>query len=122
LKNDPLSVKKEAVTPHVKPKEAPKSTEVERSNKPKQAPWQRDSFAANIRNQSTPPPPKQPEEEAEPEQISMDWDPAPAGAFDFESVKPAEQEVIVLSDDSNASKTFVTEPVVEYWMPTKVNP
>ena len=73
----------------------------------------------NIQNQSTPL--KQPEVEGEPEQNSMDWEPALAGAFDFESARPAEQEVTVLSDDSNASKTFVTEPVVEYWMPTKVS-
>ncbi|KAJ2933987.1 hypothetical protein H1R20_g3110, partial [Candolleomyces eurysporus] len=117
LKKDLLSVKKEAVTPHVKPKEAPKSTDTKRSDKPKQAPWQRDSFMTNIQNQSTPV--KQPEVEVEPEQNSMDWEPTPAGAFDFETVKPGEQELIVVSDDSNASKTFVTEPVAEYWMPTK---
>ncbi|RXW21026.1 hypothetical protein EST38_g4835 [Candolleomyces aberdarensis] len=117
LKKDHLSVKKEAATPHVKPKKAPKLTDIKRSDKPKQAPWQRDSFMTNIQNQSTPV--KQPEVEVEPEQNSMDWEPTPAGVFDFESVEPVEQGVLVISDDSNVSKTFVTEPVAEYWMPTK---
>lgn len=106
------------MTPHIKPKEVPKSTGIKRSSKPKQAPWQRDSFTTDIQNQSTPF--KLPGVDNKTERMSLDWEAAPAGAFDFQSVKPIEPDTIDISDDLNASATFVTEPVEEYWIPTKV--